>query len=93
MNKAEARSILHAEILKYRAKSYLDLLYLLEQQDCYELKSSSGVLYQLEIQAFWDDKPNDVLRVRGSIDDRGWRAFFPLVEDVLLTPTGNFVGE
>jgi hypothetical protein len=38
MNKAEARSILHAELLKYRAKSYPDLLYLLECQDCSEVK-------------------------------------------------------
>jgi hypothetical protein len=93
MNKAEARSILHAELLKYRAKNYPDLLYLLERQDCFEVKGSSGVLYQLEIQAFWDAKPNDILRVQGSIDDRGLRAFFPLVEDFLITPAGQLIGE
>jgi hypothetical protein len=93
MNKAETRSILHAELLKYRAKSYPDLLYLLECQDCSEVKGPSGVLYQFEIQALWDAKPNDILRVQGSIDDRGLRAFFALTEDFLMTPVGQLIGE
>ncbi|MGH7146960.1 MAG: hypothetical protein ACREIJ_03560 [Nitrospiraceae bacterium] len=61
MNSAEARAILLAESARYRAKSYKDLVYLLEHQDCYEVEGLSGARYQLEIQAFWDDKPNDVL--------------------------------
>ena len=93
MNKTEARSVLRAELAKYRAKSYPDLLYLLKSQDCSEVKGPSGVLYQIEITAFWDAKPNDILRVRGAIDDRGLRAFFPLVEDFLITPMGQFVDD
>ena len=93
MNSAEARAILLKESAKYREKSYGDLLTLLDQQDCYEIEGSSGVRYQLEIQAFWDDKPNDVLRVRAVIDDGGIRAFFPMMEDFLIAPDGRFVGE
>lgn len=89
MNQAEARSLLHTELLKYRTKDYSALLYLMEQQDCFEVKGSSGVLYQLEVQAFWDNQPHDVLRVIGSIDDRGPRAFSPLVEAFLITPGGQ----
>jgi hypothetical protein len=93
MNKAEARSILQKELRKYRAKSYSDLLCLVEKQDCYEVKGASDVIYQLEIQAFWDANPNDVLRVSGAIDDGGLRAFCPIVEDFLITPAGQFISE
>jgi hypothetical protein len=47
----------------------------------------------LEVQAFWDDKPNDVLRVRAAIDDKGVRAYVPLVEDFLMAADGTSVGE
>ena len=93
MNSAEARAILLAESAKYRAKSYKDLVYLLEHQDYYEVEGLAGARYQLEIQAFWDNKPNDVLRVRAGIDDGGIRAYYPRVEDFLITPDGGFVGE
>jgi hypothetical protein len=93
MNSAEAGSILLAESAKYRTKSYEDLLTLLVRQDCYEVEGPSGVRYQLEIQAFWDGKPNDVLRVRAGIDDGGIRAFYPMMEDFLIAPDGRFVGE
>lgn len=89
MDKAESHSLLRTELLKYRAKDYPALLYLLEQQDCFEVKGPSRVIYQLEVQAFWDSQPHDVLRVRGCIDDRGLRAFFPMVEDFLITPDGQ----
>lgn len=93
MNSAEARAILLEESAKYRAKSYEDLLTLLGHQDCYEVEGPSWVRYQLEIQAVWDNKPNDVLRVMAAIDDRGIRAFFPMMDDFLITPDGRFVGE
>ena len=47
----------------------------------------------MEILAFWDDKPNGVLRVRAALDDGGIRAYVPMIEDFLITPDGRFVGE
>ena len=40
-----------------------------------EMRGPSGATYQVEVQLFWDDQPNGELRVMGSIDDGGWRAF------------------
>jgi hypothetical protein len=54
---------------------------------------ASGACYQIEIQASWDDKPNGNIRVVGSIDDGGLRAFFPLTEDFIKSPLNEFVGE
>ena len=93
MNNVEARGIVVAESAKYRAKGYKDLLALLGRQDHYEVSGASGTLYQMKILAFWDDKPNGVLRVRAAIDDGGIRAYVPMIEDFLITPEGRFVGE
>jgi hypothetical protein len=93
MNNAEARGIVVGESAKYRAKGYKDLLPLLGRQDTYEVSGSSGTIYQLEILALWDDKPNGVLRVRAAIDDGGIRAYMPMIEDFLIAPDGRFVGE
>ena len=93
MDTNEARGILLAESAKYRAKNYGDLVALLRHQDTYEITGPSETVYQLEIQAFWDDKATGVLRVRTAIDDRGIRAYVPMIEDFLVTPDGRFVGE
>ena len=94
MDASEARALLRSELLRYRAKTYRELARdLLGKQDTYEAKGASGVTYYLEIQAFWDDKPQGVLRIRGAIDDGGIRAYLPLVEDFLLSPDGRFVDE
>lgn len=53
----------------------------------------SGKTYQIEIQAFWDGREKDNIRVMGSIDDGGWRAFCPLSEDFIKSPSDEFIGE
>jgi hypothetical protein len=42
------------------------------------------VVYQIEIQVFWDNKPNGDIRVMGAIDDGGLRACVPLCSDLLV---------
>lgn len=93
MNKEEAKSVLAKLLGEYRAKTYNELLYLLETQDTSELKAESGRNYQLEFQAVWDDKKGGNLRIIGSIDDGGWRAFIPLTDGFIIAPNGEFVGE
>lgn len=59
----------------------------------YEVRGPSGTLYQIEIEAFWDDKQSGNIRVMGSIDDGGLRAFVPLSEDFIKNPKDEFIGE
>jgi hypothetical protein len=92
MNKEEAKVILAKDIAKYRQRYYNDLLCLLESSNTFDIETSSGVKYQLEFQAVWDDKKDDSLRIIGSIDGR-IRSLFPLTNDFILTPNGLFVGE
>jgi hypothetical protein len=77
MDKTEARQILKRELGGYRSRSFAELVKLLDQEVTTEVSADSGVTYQLEIQVFWDDQPGGNLRVLGSIDDGGWRAFIP----------------
>jgi hypothetical protein len=58
-----------------------------------EVRGESGVTYQTEIQGVWDDGKPGNLRILGSVDDGGWRAFSPLGDDFIIAPDGSFVGE
>jgi hypothetical protein len=93
MNKEEARQVLLEHLDQYRGRSYAELLHLLDTPYDAKVAVSSGSLYQVRIQAFWDDSSHHNVRVRGTIDDGGWRAFLPLVEDFIKAPNGAFVGE
>ena len=93
MDKEEAKSLLASELQKYRDRSYESLCSLLHNIDTYEIEAQSGVLYQLEIQAMWDNKPDGDLRIVAGIDDGGLRAYFPLTDSFILSPDGKFVDE
>jgi hypothetical protein len=93
VNTAEAREILKAQLALWRQRSYSDLAAVVDQCRNFETQAPSGRSYQVEIQVFWDDRPNGDIRVMGSIDDGGWRAFVPVTESFLLSADGTFVGE
>jgi hypothetical protein len=93
MDNEEAACILAQELAKYRRELYADLQRLLKDVDAYEVAGPSGVNYQIEIQALWDDEPNGNLRVIGGIDDGGLSAYAPLTDDFILSPSGEFIGE
>jgi len=53
----------------------------------------TGIMWlKLEILIRWDGKRGGDVRVMGSIDDGGWRAFLPLCSDLLMTPSGEVEG-
>ncbi len=94
MNKNEATDIILEQLKKFRSKSYEALLRMIECEPItYKILSSKGIKYQIEIQALWDDKANENIRVIGSIDDGGIRSIFPLSKDFLKSPNNDFVGE
>lgn len=93
MDREEATSHLAQQLLAYRAMPYAQLATLIGTVETAEIRAPSGTLYQLEFQFFWDSEPKGDIRVLGSIDDGGLRAFFPLSQDFIITPDGTFVGE
>lgn len=94
MDKKEAKQVILAVLEPFRAKPYAELIQMIDAEPVTgERASSSGKQYQIEIQVFWDNKPNGNIRVIGEIDDGGWRAYFPLTEDFIKSPSNEFVGE
>ena len=91
MNKAEARSILSRELTAFASRSYAQLAALIGNPGVKNLVSESDVNYQIEFSVFWDSKPEEDLRIMGSIDDGGWRAFLPLTESLIMRPDGTLI--
>ena len=94
MDKVEAGAVLAAEMESLRQLSYQQLgERLLDRVETVEVLGGSGTRYQIELQGVWDARPDDVLRILGSVDDGGWSAFVPLTDDFLIAPDGSFVGD
>ena len=93
MNNQEAKSLLREALENYKKYSYAELQTRLRQIDTFQVNGESGTQYQVEVQVFWDNKLQQNIRVMGSIDDGGWRAFFPLADSFIMAPDGSFVGE
>jgi len=94
MDRAEALSIAHAELAELRQETYARLVdRLLDKQEDFERLGTGGMRYSVELQAFWDDKPHENLRVSAAVDDGGLRSFAPLTADFIVAPDGSFVGE
>lgn len=94
MDRAEAAALLASHLADFRQRSYAELRALVGvPPSTTEIASASGTRYQIEVEVFWDAAPEGLIRVRGEIDDGGWRAFVPLCSDFLLAPDGQFVGE
>jgi hypothetical protein len=93
MNKVEAKELLTREITRLRTQTYTQLQQLNGDSQHTETAGPSGKEYQVEIQAWWDDRKQQNLRVMVSIDDGGLRAIVPLTESFIVAPDGSFVGE
>ena len=94
MDKKEATQILSSELEAHRSKPYSELVELIGGEPIVsEPEGHDGVSYCIEILVFWDDKPDQDVRVNGSIDDGGWRAFFPLCDGFIKNSSNEFVDE
>ena len=89
MDKSEAQKILSDQLAQFSSRSHSELAPLVASQhvEACEVRGESGTTYQVEIQFFWDAQPGRAIRVAGSIDDGGIRAFVPLTVSLLIAPT------
>jgi hypothetical protein len=84
MDNAEAREVLKHHLAHYRPLSYDELVRRQGRVETAELTAASGQTYQLEVQFSWDHGKGGAIRVLGTVDDGGWRAFRPLTEDFIV---------
>jgi hypothetical protein len=95
VNEVEAAEVADARLGRLRAVGYRRLVeQWLGQPRSEYATAPSGRQYQLEIEAVWDDKPYEDLRMWVLIDD-GTKATErrPLQRDFIMRPDGSFVGE
>jgi len=87
MKTAEAQQILTEELEYFKDKSYAELIDRVGENLSYEKEAPDGCSYQLEVLILWDSEPQKAIRIVASIDDGGWRAFFPLTDSILKLPS------
>ena len=93
MDTGEARKVLGEHLGKYRPLPYADLVARIEKVETLEIARGGNRPWQLEFLFYWDSEPGGNVRVIGSIDDGGFRAFFPLSDSFIKGPRGEFIGE
>jgi hypothetical protein len=84
MDRAEAIAILRQHLDRIEALGYKALCARIGDLEVLAAHGKTGVEYQLELNILWDHKPNAVIRILGSIDDGGLRAFLPLTDSRLV---------
>jgi hypothetical protein len=93
MDNDEARGLLRQRLDLYRTRSHHELQALIADPEVIELVGPSGTRFCIEVLAVWDDQVGGQLRVIGSIDDGGWRAFKPLTDDFIMRRDGTLVSD
>jgi hypothetical protein len=91
MNEQIAQALLNAEMRRLEALSYTHLVSMIGEVETKEIVGEDGKTYQLEIQAFWDGKKGEDVRLIVAADDGGWRAYKPLTDSFIMRPDGSLV--
>lgn len=87
MDKSEAHKILDEQLARFGSYAVVVPLVKSKHVENFKFRGASGETYQVELQFFWDDKPEGNIRVFGSIDDGGIRACVPLTQTLLISPS------
>lgn len=86
MDKVEAKKIIGEQLTRFSDHAAIVPLVESRHVETLEVRGASGTTYQVEVQIFWDVVRRRIVRVVGSIDDGGIRAFVPLTETFLISP-------
>lgn len=93
MDKNQAKAILQRIVNEYRSKPYDFWKERVGSEPLKREQDAGGVHYQIAVEAHWDDRPDQAIRVLFAIDDGGWRAMLPVTDSFILMPDGSFVDE
>ncbi len=93
MDKIEARAIAEKDLEFYRAMSYEQIAAKIGESESFERVSEQGEPYQIEFNFFYDDHEAENIRIMGIVSYSGWTDIFPVSNDFIVAPNGDFVGE
>lgn len=85
--------VLSEQLELYRQLPYAALVAKIGGTETVEVARERGAPWQLEFQVVWDGPRGGDVRVIGSIDDGGIRAFLPMTDSFIKRQNGTFVGE
>ena len=77
----------------YRELPYSELVSRIEKIETLQVTRPEAAPWQLEFQFYWDSEPGGAVRVMGSIDDGGIRAYFPVTDSFIKDANGAYIGE
>jgi len=86
MNRTEATALLRHHLDQLEALGYSALSTRIGENEVFEERGETGIAYQLELMILWDRRPNEAIRILGSVDEGGLRAFVPLTDSRLVHP-------
>lgn len=85
MNRKDAKLLADGKISELELKPYATFLDKIGTVDTLSVDSSDGGSYNIEIQYFWDNKPNESIRILVSVDYGGWSTIFPVSSSTVIT--------
>ncbi|HEY2414774.1 MAG TPA: hypothetical protein VGI40_21190 [Pirellulaceae bacterium] len=98
MCKEEMQAVLSEHLSKFRAWTYAQLSERVErdrrEHDCLEHAEGTaldGTRYQMEFQAFWDDKPHGNVRVCGGLSAEPQKPLLGFIPIYRPDVTGSFI--
>lgn len=88
MNKNAYLAMLAPIVAEYRTKPYAFWLeHLSAEPIVLNVEAQDGAKCCVEINVFWDAKPDADIRVIFSIDGGGWRSFVPVTTSFIISPS------
>lgn len=79
--------MLEVELQSFRCEPYAGLVTRIDGPTySREQVGRGGTRYQIKVRCYWDDREGGPVRVIGSIDDGGWRAFAPMTRAFIKAP-------
>jgi hypothetical protein len=93
MNREEAIQIVEEWLAKFRSEPYAVMVTRIDGDRLGEEITRGSTWYQLKLLCVWDSIPEGDVRVIASIDDGGFRAFFPLNRSFIKRSDESFVDE
>lgn len=93
MDKVEAKEIAERDLEFYRALSYTEFAAKIGEQENFERITEQGEPYRIEFDFMFDDDEQKTVRVMGIVSYNGWTDLFPVSNDFIIAPNGEFIGE
>ena len=93
MDKGEARMIAERDLKVYRDMTYENIRSEIGSAESFERVSELGEPYQIEFEFFYDNHREGNIRVTAAVSYSGWTEFFPVSNDFIIAPNGEYIGE